>query len=122
MTVYCLQPDQSTEFQVDEKKSALGRLVFSLILLTCLLGVGGFYLWQTNSFVSDGYYLDQLKKEQQVLEDEKRDLLLALADFQSLKNLKQRSQDLSLVEVEEMSYLSLPSSVPSVALLVPVSD
>lgn len=93
-----------------------GRVIFSLCLISLLLLAVGLYLWQTNSFVSQGYLVNQLKKEQGRVSKEKTDLLLTLADFYSLKNLKQRAQELSLVEAEEISYLSLPTPVPTVAL------
>lgn len=113
MTYFCLKPSQNNEEPTSTRACPRARIAFSFVLAALLMTVGTFYLWQINSFVSQGYDLEQLKKDEQVLKTEERDLLLALANLRSLKNLKQETLQLSLVEVQRVSYLSLSEPLAS---------
>lgn len=119
MTCYCFKPNQiqtkTAEVYTLEpgtKKCA----VYSAILLGFLgLAILG-YLWQTNSFVGQGYKMAELKTQQIALESQAQEAEIILLETQSLSGLKERAQNLGMVAVDEMSYLSL-SNTAVVALL-----
>lgn len=117
MTYFCLKPNQNQEEEILTQSCTWGRRIFSFALLALLMCVGALYLWQTNCFVGQSYNLNQLKKDEQIFKTEEQDLLLALADLRSLKNLKQRTAQLSLVEVQQVSYLSLAESLAAAAAI-----
>jgi len=119
MTCYCFKPNQIRTKTAEERVLESGdkrRAIYSIVLLGFLgLAILG-YLWQTNSFVGQGYTIAALQKQQMAIEAQTQEAEIILLETQSLKGLKEQAQNLGMVAVSEMSYLSLPNAV-IVALL-----
>lgn len=99
------------KMQVKAKTARL-NLVSPRWLILWLLIVALFaYVWQINSLATYGYQVRELEKEVADLKNTNKQLENQSANLRSLDGLKKKLDQLSLVPVANVQYLSPPSSI-----------
>jgi len=85
-----------------------------LILLTCVLALAGFYIFQVNSIVKDRFALDTTERKLGEILEENKALQVIASEVNSLPGLKNTGYALELEEVKNISYIEAKSASPLV--------
>jgi hypothetical protein len=80
------------------------RNCFLLLFLLLIIGAS---LFQINAGISCSLEINRLEKERQALETENEKLLEEKASLESMDFLQEMSQNLNMIEVSQVNYLSL---------------
>jgi len=84
-------------------------VVYSLILLIIFFGI--LYTIQANGVVTNGYKIQKYDKELTSLRSKNNELNLKLTEIQSLKFLEESVENLNMVKISKIEYLSPVSQV-----------
>ena len=84
---------------------------FNLVIFSLLLIFSGAYLCLMNSVMVRGFELQKLKLKSQILADDNRNFELQVASLKSYDNLSQKLQQLQMVAVDNIDYLSVTSAL-----------
>jgi hypothetical protein len=87
--------------------SCYGRILF-LVVTICL--VGG-YVFLTNFGITKGFEIAELEEQVNGLHEQNRNLVNAVQDMKALGMVEERAQELNLVSVGKVEYLSVGSGV-----------
>jgi len=96
------------------KKFKVGAISIRIVIFGLIIMVGLVYLIQTNQVSTGGFEIKELNKKVEELQKESKKLELEAAKLQSLKTIKAATEEMNLVSVSKVDYLTLPPS--SVAL------
>lgn len=75
------------------------------ILFILLIIFGLAYFWQINSLSTQGFQINELENNIQLLKEENQKLELEAARQQSMLNIDEQIQELGLVAVNQVEYL-----------------
>lgn len=92
------------------KKVRLGNISLRMVVVTLTVLVGFVYLVQVNSVSTGGFKIKDLSQRAEELQRENKKLDLQVSELQSLRTIKEASEDLELVGVSRMDYVILPPS------------
>ena len=81
---------------------SLNRMLMVLILLSC-----GYFVLSINDLAIKGFILQDLKKETNKLQVISKDLELSVTNFESFENIQKRAEELKMVRVEKIDYISI---------------
>lgn len=84
-------------------------LIYLLILLIAFFGV--LYTIQANSVVTNGYKVQKYNAELASLQSKSNELNLQLTETQSLKFLEESVENLNMVKISKVEYISPVSQV-----------
>jgi len=82
-----------------------GVVVLNILVVICVLLLGFFYLFQTNSLVGRSYEIREKKERLKGLQSEIKELETEIAQWQSPLRLEEMVKGLGMVEVKEATYL-----------------
>jgi hypothetical protein len=94
------QADPSTKLR------RINILVFSLLAL-----ISGAYLFTMNEVMVRGFRLEELQRSAKALAEEHRDFELQAVSLKSYDNLSQKLQELQMVSVDNIDYISASSAL-----------
>lgn len=80
---------------------------FGFLLLISLMI---FYIFQSNSFIKQGYLIQNYQQRVEELREENKALEVNFVQTNSLATIEQRIQELNFVEIEKINYIQLLSS------------
>jgi len=93
------------------------RRLYGVLLLGLVLGLGVFYLVQTNAVATSGYEIKSLTAQLNTLQQASSRLEVQAAELQNLKPVSQSSAPSEFVAVSHIQYLgSEPNSNVGVAV------
>lgn len=96
---------QNVKFANRPKKRPLALYIVCGLVLTTGLA----YLVSVNKVATDGYQVKELTERIEELKYENKKLELESSDLRSMANVSRVGQNLELVAVKDMDYLSAPS-------------
>lgn len=106
----------SGTFAAGNKPANAGRaqinlisLVFSIVVCVCISGA--FYLYQVNDVATKGYEIRDLENRIQALSKESRKMEINEVELRSMYNIEKTSQDLNLVNSNEVTYVEINGPV-----------
>ncbi|MCF7860528.1 hypothetical protein K9M09_02810 [Patescibacteria group bacterium] len=94
------------------KKVSYWRTINTFLSITCLV-FGILYLIGMNDLTVKGFVLNDLKSQVSMLSEEHQDLQTRSLTLQSYTTLSPRLQDLNMVVVDDVAYLS--PQIPALA-------
>ena len=96
-------------FETGSAQLNLVSLVFVVAMgvLTC----GAFYLYQVNDIATKGYEIRKLESQIQDLSKESKKMEIREVELRSMQNIEKASQDLGLVNSDEVSYVEINGPV-----------
>lgn len=80
-------------------------LVLFIILFSVL------YIVQANNVATDGYRIQEHKNKKAELQSENKNLELRLSEVRSLSFLEEKVEDLNMIKIEKVEYISPVSEV-----------
>lgn len=83
----------------------------NLALFSILVLLAGAYLYVMNGVMVSGFKLQELKLKVQALADDNRNFELQAISLKSYDNLSQKLQQLQMVTVDNIDYLSVTSAL-----------
>jgi hypothetical protein len=85
-----------------------------LILLVCIFGLAGFYLFEVNSIAKDRFALEKTESDLAEIHEKNMALQLLMSEANSLPSLRDIGFTLGLEEVKNISYIEVKSASPLV--------
>jgi hypothetical protein len=90
-------------------KAGMASTLFLLAFLTIV--AGRFYLYQVNDLATKGYEIRDIENRIAQLEKDGKNLQIKEVELRSMYNLEKATQDLNLVNAQNVSYLEMDNSV-----------
>ncbi len=101
--------DQSIKFKAKPKKSGNICFAISIFLIILIFSVLGFYIFNITSTATAGFKISAYRQRIADLKLANENLKNKIDNFENLSYLKDKSNELGLVPVEEVEYLKAPS-------------
>jgi len=79
---------------------------FRLFLLIMLFVLGAAYIWQVNSVATRGYYLKELERKVEILEERNARLEVEATQLKSLTRVETLGREMGLVKIDIVNYLT----------------
>ncbi len=95
--------------------SSFTSIRFKIILIGVTLVIGLFYLIQINSLSTEGFKIRELGKRVSQLKALNQELELRAAEIQSSQNLQSRINQLNMVALGKVDYLSASNQMVALA-------
>lgn len=92
------------------KKFKIGAISIRMVIFGLIILVGFVYLVQINRVSTGGFEIKELSQRMEELKKENKKLELEAAQLQSLKTIKAASEELELVGVSRVDYVTIPPS------------
>lgn len=103
------------KFKTKKMKKKQGRSAFlNLSVLIIMFTLGIVYLIQTNFIATEGYKIDDLKKQISELEAKNRQLEVSALEFQSILNVEGKVAELHMVDGNETAHIDRASSAVAI--------
>ncbi len=96
-------------FETGSAQLNLVSLVF--VVAMGVLMCGAFYLYQVNDIATKGYEIRKLESQIQDLSKESKKMEIREVELRSMQNIEKASQDLGLVNSDEVSYVEINGPV-----------
>lgn len=93
-------------FPHSQSGSSMGFFLAGIGILFLIVAAGFLYISQVTTSAVNGYDTSSLEKQVEQLKEQKRQLELAAADLQSLKNISHEAVKLNLEPVEKTAFTS----------------
>lgn len=81
------------------------KALFVMILVCC-----GYFVLSINDLAIKGFILQDLKKESNKLKEITKDMELTITNYESYDNIQKRAENLKMVRVEKIDYISINSN------------
>ncbi|PIY97261.1 MAG: hypothetical protein COY66_00480 [Candidatus Kerfeldbacteria bacterium CG_4_10_14_0_8_um_filter_42_10] len=92
------------------KKFKVGAISIRIVIFGLIIMVGLVYLIQTNQVSTGGFEIKELNKKVEQLQKDNKKLELETTKLQSLKTIKAATENMDLVSVSKIDYITLPPS------------
>lgn len=92
------------------KKFKIGSISIRMVIFGLIILVGFVYLIQINRVSTGGFEIKELKERTEQLRKENKKLELEAFQLRSLKTVKEASEELDLVGVSRVDYVTWPPS------------
>jgi len=95
---------------VRTKRKKLNFAIVNKFLFCLLLIMGVYYVVSINDLAIKGFVLQELKSEVQDLHQENTQIQLAVMKLESYDNIEKRAQELNMVKVGKIDYITINNS------------
>lgn len=92
-----------------KKKFFLNFALFNKLIFTLAIVCGLCYIFIINDLSIKGIVLENLKNNVSVLNEEKKNYELAIMRLESYDNINRRAQEIKMVKVDKIEYISAGS-------------
>lgn len=82
-----------------------------VFLIIVVLILGGFYLYQVNKVVSQGFEMKEAENQIQELGNENKKLKIKEVELKSMYNIEKSTENLNLVNADSVSYVEMDGPV-----------
>ena len=88
-----------------------GLVAACFLLIVFVLFSGAFYLYQVNDLATKGYKMKEAENRIAELEKESKKMEIREVELRSMYNVEKSTQDLNLVNTQNISYVEMNSPV-----------
>lgn len=94
-----------------EKNAGISLASACYFAVSCIIIIGAFYLYQVNEIATKGYEIWDLQNQIGQLEKNGKEMQIREVELRSMYNIEQSTQDLGLVNAQNVSYIQMSSPV-----------
>lgn len=93
-----------------KKKRKINFEIINKFLFCLIITMGVYYVVSINDLAIKGFVLQELKAEAQGLSDDNTQMQLAVMKLESYENIEKRAQELNMVKVGKIDYITVNDS------------
>jgi len=100
--------------KIESKQEKNPRILFFILtgfLAFLTLTCGAVYLYQVNDLATKGYEIKEIENKIQTLEKESKKMKIKEVELRSMYNIEKSTQELNLINPENITYIEMDSSV-----------
>jgi len=110
--ILSMKGKKTKEGEIETQGSASLSVVSAcFILAIAVLSAGAFYLYQVNDLATKGYEMKAAESRIADLEKQNKDMEIKGVELRSMYNIEKSTQDLNLVNTQNVSYVEMNSPV-----------
>jgi cell division protein FtsB len=95
---------------VSKKRRKFNFEILNKCLFCLILSMGVYYVVSINDLAIKGFVLQELKSEVQDLKEDNTQIQLAVMKLESYENIEKRAQELNMVKVGKIDYITVNNS------------
>lgn len=93
-----------------KKRKKINFGIINKCLLCLMITMGVYYVVSINDLAIKGFVLQELRSEVQDLSEENTQMKLSVMNLESYENIEKRAQELNMVKVGKIDYITVNGS------------